>query len=84
LSANVTSLRLQEIHRHVGAAWRLQLAGEGIAIKEIVRRTGHSRKLVRQVMRGERTDIFRVRQSSLEVHLPMLDELWSAGCRKWR
>jgi transposase len=41
----------------------LALAGEGVALKEIVRRTGHSRKLVRQVTRGERTDIFRVRQS---------------------
>jgi transposase len=39
----------------------LALAGEGVAIKDIVRRTGHSRKLVRQVIRGERTDVFRVR-----------------------
>ena len=58
----------------------LALAGEGVAIKEIVRRTGHSRKLVRQVIRGERTDIFRVRQSSIEAYLPLLDELWSSGC----
>jgi transposase len=58
----------------------LALAGEGVAIKEIVRRTGHSRKLVRQVIRGERTDIFRVRQSSIEVYLPLLDELWNSGC----
>jgi transposase len=36
---------------------------EGISIKEIVRRTGHSRKLVRSVVRGQRTDIFRVRQT---------------------
>ena len=57
-------------------------------IKEIVRRTGHSRKLVRQVIRGERTDVFRVRQSSLDAHLPFLDELWASGCRNgaeiWR
>jgi transposase len=51
----------------------MKLAGEGIPIKKIVRRTGHSRKLVRQVIRGQRTDIFRVRQSSLEAWLPFLD-----------
>jgi transposase len=66
----------------------LALAAEGIAIKDIVRRTGHSRKLVRQVIRGERTDVFRVRQSSIEVYLPLLDELWNSGCRNgaelWR
>lgn len=47
--------------------------------KQIVKRTGHSRKLVRQVIRGERTDVFRTRQSFLEAHLPLLDELWAAG-----
>ena len=66
----------------------LALAGEGVPIKQIVRRTGHSRKLVRQVIRGERTEVFRVRQSSLEAHLPLLDELWASGCRNgaelWR
>jgi transposase len=56
------------------------LASQGIAIKEIVRRTGHSRKLVRQVIRGEGTDMFRVRQSSIEAYLPLLDELWNSGC----
>jgi hypothetical protein len=65
-----------------------RLAGDGVPIKEIVRRTGHSRKLVRQVIRGERTDIFRIRQSSLESHLPVLDEMWNGGCRNgaelWR
>jgi hypothetical protein len=60
----------------------LALAGQGVAIKEIVRRTAHSRKLVRQVIRGERTDVFRVRQSSLEAYLPLLDELWSSDCRR--
>ncbi len=48
----------------------------------------HSRKLVRQVIRGERNDVFRVRQSSLEAHLPWLDAERAAGCRKgaelWR
>lgn len=71
-----------------GRRVRLHLAGDGIAIKEIVRRTGHSRKLIRQVVRGERTDVFRVRQNSLDAHLPLLDELWASGCRNaaelWR
>jgi transposase len=65
-----------------------KLAGEGVPIKEIVRRTGHSRKLVRQVMRGERTDIFHIRKSTLEAHLPFLDTQWVGGCRNgaelWR
>ncbi len=65
-----------------------RLADGGAPIKEIVRRTGHSRKLVRQVIRGERTDVFRIRQSSLEAHLPVLDEMWNAGSRNgaelWR
>ena len=66
----------------------LELSKSGMAIKQIVRQTGHSRKLVRQVVRGERNDIFRTRQSSLDAHLPWLDEQWAAGCRKgaelWR
>ena len=47
----------------------LALAKDGVPIKQIVRRTGHSRKLVRHVIRGERSDVFRVRQSSLDAHL---------------
>lgn len=66
----------------------LELSKSGMAIKQIVRQTGYSRKLVRQVVRGESNDIFRTRQSSLDVHLPWLDEQWTAGCRNgaqlWR
>ena len=57
----------------------LALAKESIPIKQIVRRVGHSRKLVRQVIRGERTDIFRTRESSLEAHLPLLDAQWATA-----
>ena len=64
------------------------LARDGLSIKEIVRRTGHSRKQVRQVTRGERTDVFRIRQSTLDAHLPLLDQQWASGCRNgaelWR
>lgn len=53
----------------------------GIPIKQIVRQTGHSRKLVRQVILGERTDVVRTRQSSLDLLLPWLDDEWASGCR---
>jgi transposase len=63
-------------------------AADGLAIREIVRRTGRSRKLVRQIVRGERTDVFRTRQGSLDPHLPYLDAQWDAGGRNgaelWR
>ena len=66
----------------------LALAKSGAAIKEIVRRTGHSRGLVRRILRGERGDVFRVRESSLENYLPWLDTQWTAGRRNgaelWR
>jgi len=66
----------------------MALVRDAVPLKEIVRRTGHSRKLVRQVSRGESADIFRTRQSTLDVHLPFLDAQWSAGCRNgaelWR
>lgn len=66
----------------------LRLAKDGIAIKEIVRRTGHSRGLVRRTLRGERTDVFRSRESSLELYLPWLEDRWAAGERNgaelWR
>ena len=40
------------------------------------------------MLRGQRSDVFRVRESSLEVHLQWLDEQWAAGQRNgaelWR
>ncbi|MFG1240272.1 ISL3 family transposase [Xanthobacter autotrophicus DSM 597] len=66
----------------------LRLAKDGIAIKETVRRSGHSRGLVRRILRGERTDVFRSRESSLELYLPWLEDRWAAGERNgaelWR
>jgi transposase len=66
----------------------LTLSKNGTPIKQIIRRTGHSRKLVRQVIRGERHDVFRIRHSSLDQHLPGLDDQWAAGWRNgaelWR
>ena len=66
----------------------LALATQGVALKEIVRLTGKSRGLVRQVVRGGRKDIFRSRVSSLDPFLKQLDEDWATGCRNgaalWR
>ncbi len=47
----------------------LAMAAQGVAIKEIVRRTDKSRGLVRQVLRGARTDMFRSRMNSLDPFL---------------
>jgi transposase len=59
-----------------------------VSIKQIVRRIGHSRKLVRQVLRGERTDVFPTRQNTIDAYLPFLDAQWTNDCRKgaelWR
>jgi transposase len=48
----------------------LALAKDGAAIKQIVRKTGHSRNRVRQILRGDRGDVFRTRQSSLDRKHP--------------
>jgi transposase len=64
------------------------MAKDCATIKEIVRSAGYSRSLVRKVLRGQRSDIFRVRSSSLEAYLPWADEQWAAGWRNgselWR
>lgn len=66
----------------------LALKEAGHSIKKIVRQPRHSRKLVRQAVRATRGDVFRVRQSSLDAYLPVLDTEWASGCRNgaelWR
>jgi len=64
------------------------MADDGTPIKRIVRLTGLSRGLVRQIVRGEREDVFRIRQSSLTPWLLRLEREWAGGCRNgaelWR
>lgn len=66
----------------------LARAKKGMPIKQIVRETGHSRGLVRRILRGQRSDVFRTRESSLEPYLPWLDAQWAAGLHngseQWR
>jgi hypothetical protein len=59
-------LRREEINADIAAR-----AKRGATIKEIVRETGHSRGLVRKILRGQHSDIFRTRESSLEPHLSL-------------
>ena len=76
-------LRREETNASVSA-----MAAEGASIKAIRRKTGYSRKLIRAVLRGQRSDIFRTRQSSLQPWLAWLDEQGAAGRRNgaqlWR
>ena len=65
-----------------------RLADGGMPIRRIARQTGPSRKLVRQLLRGERAHIFRIGESRLKPWLPRLQREWSGGCRNgtvlWR
>jgi hypothetical protein len=47
-----------------------ELSKNGTPIRQIVRQTGHSRKLVRDVLRGQRFDVFRTRPGTLDNWLP--------------
>lgn len=60
----------------------LRMAHDGTPIRRILRLTGLSRGLVRQIVRGEREDVFRIRESSLSPWLPRLEKEWAARQRR--
>jgi transposase len=74
--------------READSAVIRRLAEARTPIKEIVNRAGRSRKLVRAVVHGGRTEVFRPRMSSLDAFLPRLHAEWEGGCRNgaelWR
>jgi len=76
-------LRRQETNEAIRA-----LSKKRTSIREIVRQTGHSRKLVRDVLRGQRFDVFRTRPSTLDSWLPWMNSRWEEGARNasalWR
>jgi transposase len=90
--ALLTSAELRQydgwVRREEENAVILTLAKAGISIKEIARRISRSRLIVRQIVRGGRTDIFRSRTNSLGPFLEQLDAEWANGCRNgaelWR
>jgi transposase len=59
----------------------IDLAGQGVPIRVMARTTGVSRKTIRKVLRGQRHDTFRTRQSSLDAWSLTLEAEWNAGCR---
>lgn len=80
------SLTAAERKQHAGWLLReaenagiLALAAQGVPIKEIMRRTDKSRGLVRQVLRGARTDVFRGRMNSLDPFMTQLETAWASG-----
>ncbi len=76
-------LRREETNTAVMALFK-----DGMPIKRIVKRTGLARDTVRRIVRSERSDVFRTRQSSLDELLPWLNAQWDAGKRNasalWR
>jgi len=59
----------------------VDLAGRGVPIKAMARTTGVSRQTIRKILRGQRHDTFRQRQSSLDAWSLTLEVEWNAGCR---
>jgi transposase len=66
----------------------LALAAQGVPLKTMARTTGVSRQTIRKIVRGQRHDMFRTRQSSLDPWRVRLEAEWTGGCRNgaelWR
>lgn len=75
-------------HRSATNAVIMDMVKAEVPIKEIMRRTGRSRKCVRAIARGDRSEVFRPRASTLDGHLDWLSHEWEGGCRSgaelWR
>jgi hypothetical protein len=60
----------------------------GATVINPAKRTYLARDTVRRIVRGQRSEVFRTRQSSLEEQLPWLDAQWDAVKRNssalWR
>jgi hypothetical protein len=51
------------LHREETNSSFMAIAKSGVSIKEIVRQIRHSRGLVHRILRGDRSDVFRVREA---------------------
>ena len=58
----------------------LALAAQGVPLKAMARTTGLSRQTIRKIVRGQRHDLFRARQSSLDPWRVRLEAEWTGGC----
>lgn len=85
------------VERNQYEGWRRRSAANAVVmnmvkaevpIKEIMRRTGQSRQCVRAIARGDQSEVFRPRASTLDGHLDWLSHEWESGCRSgaelWR
>lgn len=59
----------------------LALATQGVPLKVMARTTGLSRQTIRKIVRGQRHDVFRTRQSALDPWRVRLEAEWDGGCR---
>lgn len=59
----------------------LALTAQGTPLKVMPRTTGVSRQTIRKIVRGQRHDIFRTQQCSLDPWRAQLEAEWASGCR---
>lgn len=78
------------VERNQYEGWRRRSAANALVmnmvkaevpIKEIMRRTGQSRQCIRAIARGDQSEVFRPRASTLDGYLDWLSHEWESGCR---
>ena len=67
--------------RTIAATKEQVVLGSAAQIAELARTTGLSRQTIRKIVRGQRHDVFRTRQSSLDPWRVRLEAEWKGGCR---